>query len=456
MFGWTLAASINPVAQSCPSRSTPCTVGIKTLRYDMPISKISKRVDDFQKSRWFSRGWTLQELIAPKEMIFFKSHWQRLGTRNDLAEFISVVTNVDWEAFLGFESRTYIRETSIAKRMAWAARRITTREEDLSYYLLGLFDVNMPLLYGEAGSRAFQRLQQEIIRKTLDHSFLVWIWHQFLGSWSLGDIDFLASHQRCFAGYESIAISGNSVFPFALTNQGLQIQLPVYREFGIKNDHIAILACVQEGAIVRRIGLRLEPVEGGKDTYVRGRQVTIHTVTTPDAQGTDLRDICIVRQLKSPRRKLWIRSPILQDDISRKASRLLWNREMLYCTADGFWRSYRSRREHIELPNDCLARQSTFGVTFTHPTPATDQFEPSDNVESVCKPFVRIDFSGLEGNGLLYVTKVSVHEYWDGRRDEVQDLAKVLKIPESDIPDSHHATASTGRTRKDILRCVPR
>jgi hypothetical protein len=189
----------------------------------------NQEVGDFQKSRWFSRGWTLQELLAPEEMIFLGSDWQNLGTRNELAEEISLVTHSDWKCLLGFQSRAYIRDTSIAKKMVWAARRTTIREEDLSYCLLGLFDVNMPLLYGDGGPRAFQRLQQEIIRQTLDHSFLLWIWHQHLGTWSIGDINFLPRHPRCFVGCESIATSGQLVLPFALTNRGLQLRLPVYQ-----------------------------------------------------------------------------------------------------------------------------------------------------------------------------------------------------------------------------------
>jgi hypothetical protein len=120
--------------------------------------------------RWFSRGWTLQELIAPFTVIFYTNSWERIGTKKDWSADISKVTGIP-ESIL--DHSTSISSVSALDRMHWASKRQTTREEDIAYCLLGIFDVNMPLLYGE-GSKAFERLQEQILRTTDDHTLFLW------------------------------------------------------------------------------------------------------------------------------------------------------------------------------------------------------------------------------------------------------------------------------------------
>jgi hypothetical protein len=124
-----------------------------------------------RSSGWFTRGWTLQELIAPKHVTFYNESWTSIGTRETLQQLISDTTGIDAD-YLN-HSRP-LSAASIAKRMSWAAHRKTTRLEDIAYCLMGLFSVNMPMLYGE-GSRAFQRLQEEILRSTDDESIFAWV-----------------------------------------------------------------------------------------------------------------------------------------------------------------------------------------------------------------------------------------------------------------------------------------
>ncbi|KPM41453.1 hypothetical protein AK830_g5053 [Neonectria ditissima] len=124
-------------------------------------------------SRWFTRGWTLQELIAPSDVRFFTSSWEFLGRRDQLAKSISDITRID-EHVLKSGQQTPLEIYPIDQRMTWAAGRTTTRIEDVAYCLLGLFQVNMSLLYGE-GRKAFIRLQEEILKQSTskDHSILL-------------------------------------------------------------------------------------------------------------------------------------------------------------------------------------------------------------------------------------------------------------------------------------------
>ena len=124
----------------------------------------------FEQSRWFTRGWTLQELLAPAMVEFYDKNWMELGNKTDLSDFLSDVSGIDKDALLGtFQPDRY----TAGVKMSWASMRTTTREEDEAYSLLGIFGVNMPLLYGE-GFRAFQRLQEEILKVTEDYTLLVW------------------------------------------------------------------------------------------------------------------------------------------------------------------------------------------------------------------------------------------------------------------------------------------
>ncbi|KAI0542722.1 HET-domain-containing protein [Xylaria digitata] len=121
-------------------------------------------------SQWFTRGWTSQELLAPPAVHFYNHSWQPIGTRGSLSTLIEEETRIDKLVLSG---RLTVLECSIADRMSWAAHRKTTRVEGRAYSLMGLFDVNMPMLYGE-GEKAFVRLQEEIIHHSDDHSIFAW------------------------------------------------------------------------------------------------------------------------------------------------------------------------------------------------------------------------------------------------------------------------------------------
>jgi len=140
-----------------------------------------------------------------------------------------------------------VESASVAKRMSWAAERKTTREEDRAYCLMGLFSVNMPMLYGEGGAKAFLKLQEEIMRNSDDHSLSAWI------DPKLSDISphgLLADSPDAFAYREAESIIAYSPWgeqsPYALTNRGLDIQLyltPFTSEHGEEAGYAAALDC---------------------------------------------------------------------------------------------------------------------------------------------------------------------------------------------------------------------
>jgi hypothetical protein len=116
----------------------------------------------FRTSRWFTRGWTLQELLAPRSVDFFSKDGARLGDKESLKQTIHDVTGIPIEALTGSD----LSHFDIAERFSWGKNRHTTREEDSAYCLLGIFGCHLPLIYGEGRERALKRLK----KGTLDAS----------------------------------------------------------------------------------------------------------------------------------------------------------------------------------------------------------------------------------------------------------------------------------------------
>ncbi|KAE8345329.1 hypothetical protein BDV24DRAFT_159683 [Aspergillus arachidicola] len=142
--------------------------GEASICYAYLADIVSKK--DIGNSRWFTRGWTLQELIAPQHIIFLNKYWEPIGTKESLQSELSARTKIPVYILSGF---VHMENISVAQRMAWAAGRQTTKVEDRAYSLLGLFGVSMPLLYGE-GHTAFLKLQEEIIKVSDDESIFAW------------------------------------------------------------------------------------------------------------------------------------------------------------------------------------------------------------------------------------------------------------------------------------------
>jgi hypothetical protein len=122
----------------------------------------------FRSSRWFTRGWTLQELLAPASVEFFSKEQEQLGDKQSLKVQIHEITGIPISALRGRP----LSDFSIGERMSWAAKRNAKREEDMAYSLLGVFDTHMPLIYGEGMNNARRRLLKEIGQASTGKSLL--------------------------------------------------------------------------------------------------------------------------------------------------------------------------------------------------------------------------------------------------------------------------------------------
>ncbi|KAK5660200.1 hypothetical protein OQA88_13671 [Cercophora sp. LCS_1] len=124
----------------------------------------------FAASRWLKRGWTLQELIAPRHVEFYDASWNKRSSKAESIDFLLNCTGIDREVL---ENSANLSRIPVARRMSWASMRETTRVEDTAYCLMGIFDIHMPMIYGE-GAKAFMRLEEEIAKQSCDLSLFAW------------------------------------------------------------------------------------------------------------------------------------------------------------------------------------------------------------------------------------------------------------------------------------------
>jgi len=224
-------------------KSAVCCVYLSDV--SASVVETSEEFDEFSKSQWFTRGWTLQELLAPQDVLFCNASWKVLGHKcrikghwylcpersgDILNAEIARWTNIE-ASLLTVSINQIRRTTSIACRMSWAAHRKTSRVEDMAYCLLGLFDIHMPPMYGE-GQKAFQRLQEELIRRSNDHSIFAWAPQANVASdvpyasWIKYPFPVLATHPVQFAGSSDVKVAGHwrPHARFMITNTGLELR----------------------------------------------------------------------------------------------------------------------------------------------------------------------------------------------------------------------------------------
>ena len=190
----------------------------------------------------------MQELLAPKAIQFYDAKWQYLGSKQSLAASISEVTGIDPGVLSG---KRYPRQYSIAQRMSWAAGRRTSRREDRAYSLLGLFVINMPMLYGEGG-KAFIRLQEEIIKESDDHSIFAWTGAAGSGALAPSPDMFAASHDVVSVR----ARQGRSLYTINNRGVSMHVALAPY----CCDTYLVIRNCARAGSIDKLMGIFLRPM----------------------------------------------------------------------------------------------------------------------------------------------------------------------------------------------------
>ncbi|PMD49617.1 uncharacterized protein K444DRAFT_712588, partial [Hyaloscypha bicolor E] len=267
MLGWIPAVSTSSAELSEAINSMYNWYRLSDVCYvylpDVATNLGTKATEDaIRKSRWFTRGWTLQELIAPSGVIFFDSKWGDLGTKKSLETVITDITKINGEVL---RDANNMGEFSVAQKMSWASERVTTRVEDIAYCLLGIFGVNMPTLYGE-GDQAFGRLQEEIMKSTLDHSIFAWTETSYFGH------GLLAPTPACFTNSGNIVQCKNTTAsPFTSANKGINLHLRL-KTFDKSILCLAVLDCYD--AMVddmKLLGIYLERQSEKSDVFRRIR-----------------------------------------------------------------------------------------------------------------------------------------------------------------------------------------
>ncbi|KAL8380751.1 hypothetical protein RB595_005165 [Gaeumannomyces hyphopodioides] len=244
MFNWYRRAE---VCYAFLGDVPACASGLGRFSQGVAATTAATPFELYRKCRWFTRGWTLQELIAPREVEFYDAGWNPIGSKTTHLSSIERVTRIGRRFLQDVEE---LNRASVAERMSWAAGRRTTRVEDRAYSLLGIFGINMPLLYGE-GARSFARLQEEILRVSDDQSLFAWGLGLPLddehGPGS-GEGGLFATSPDAFVQGHSINFWGQLAerqpSHHLLTNKGLRIELPLLLEHDEDETAFAVIDCI--------------------------------------------------------------------------------------------------------------------------------------------------------------------------------------------------------------------
>jgi len=266
--------------------------------------------DGLRKSRWFKRGWTLQELLAPKRVEFYDANWQYRGDKAKLSADIQAAAKIQRGVLDG---KILLEDVPVAVRMSWASSRETKYIEDTAYCLLGIFDINMPLLYGE-GNKAFLRLQEEIIKQSTDMSIF---------AWRSKDNDqkytgLLATSPELFASMETLVFNPDGLVQsreYNITNRGIRFHLPLTQDEVRGYFLLPVNHGFEEGenlaVFLRQVGMdlfvrarpceRLEPLAGshGVSRQIQLADRSFHVkILSPEQSNTIERHVLSIQAPK--------------------------------------------------------------------------------------------------------------------------------------------------------------
>lgn len=286
------------------------------------IAYLSDMEDDVlsPEAKWFSRGWTLQELVASPEVRFYNKNWDRMGSKSSLSNMLAEFTSINVEVLEAKDEKSIARALHtipVCQKMSWASKRLTTKVEDKAYCLLGLFDIHIPLLYGE-GKAAFRRLQEAIIDKYNDLSILAWmakytvpdahtsknVMYSNPNNGEVGPMPGFG-HSDCYHGILACdprefehAGSISSCFPkgqshiynpeFSNTNKGVKITTFLRKGWPFGSYIMPLMCRSDKHSNNQSLGIFLKWVGGA--TYVRANCTELKTLRSKDLQQTPGQD----------------------------------------------------------------------------------------------------------------------------------------------------------------------
>ncbi|KAF4946504.1 hypothetical protein FGADI_11142 [Fusarium gaditjirri] len=263
--------------------------------------------NSFISAKWFTRGWTLQELLAPHYLIFVDREWRHIGTRESWALEIEKVSNIVARHLTAFNP-TDFTSCSTAMRFSWASGRETTVEEDESYSLLGLFGISLPLIYGEGGRQAFNRLQRQLIHVYHDDSVFAW---KSLHPDPKPGLGILARSVKDFWDASKVT-AGQYGNAYSMTNKGLEITSKYWRQRSNPDSAIVRLNC--------RIGSASDA--GNKETGIH----LTHDAVADVYHRARINELCDISQLdledwyeERRREPLFIRADNYLDSVASSA-----------------------------------------------------------------------------------------------------------------------------------------
>ncbi|KAF9872994.1 het and ankyrin domain protein [Colletotrichum karsti] len=394
---------------------------------DLPCGSALPCKDTWAQCRFWNRAWTLLELVLPANIQFYDAQWHPRGNRltQPLPSLISCITGIDEDILT--RERT-LRDTSIASKMSWAAHREGTRSEDIAYSLLGLFDVCMPIIYGEGGQRAFQRLQEEILKNTNDMSLFAWTSNEnqvSRGLFAYSPIEFV-SYGGSVAGRLPCNFDGFA----ALTSRGVLVEgqfsthgLDLLLDLGVQanderhTDRFGILLRKGVDGIFERI------TPGVLQQLPADMEFSTMRVMVAKGSGETAK--------QTP------------ENINRQCSLSSWPCETLQPTPSLKY----SLPISLKRPSTPTSSQQTSGSSESSTTPTGSAFNlssgsGSDGTEWVdlhhetCDEVDSDDYENMDGYGSMETSQhTEIEQGWDSAQSDISEATTMASPPQPHIED---------------------